>query len=222
MATVGGFRPTGDAFATHFGMTPSGVAEEEWPESGGKPMMFIRQFNLTNAPVAPTRLEDIKPITFFVEPETAELDNENGGNWMLRAYKSLDGLTLRKGFECKREESGDAKPERTKIGGKPAEIQSEPWWEYREHPSEPEFCVPGCSGARVERCTLLAGWRPGARISDSWIFSFREKAGAGITLHSGLCPGVISGLVENGVWSECSLCCSSCGRFCCSRAPRGG
>ena len=151
VVTVGGFRPTGDPFATHFGMTPLGLAAEEWPESGGKPMMFICQFNLTNAPVVPPRLEDVKVITFFVEPETAELDNENGGNWALRAYKTLDGLTamtvppdapkLRKGFECKWEESGDAKSERTKIGGKPAEIQSEPWWDYRAHPSEPEFCL---------------------------------------------------------------------------------
>jgi uncharacterized protein YwqG len=151
IVSVGGFRPTGDAFATHFGMTPLAGPEEEWPEEGGKPLMFVCQLNLTNAPVVPPQLSDIQLITFFVEPETAELGDENGTNWVLRAYKSLDGLApltrpegapkVRKGFECRWEESGDAKAARTKIGGKPAEIQSEPWWDYRQHPANPEYCV---------------------------------------------------------------------------------
>jgi len=148
--TVGGFRPTGDPFATHFGLTPLAFPGEEWPESNG-PMMFYCQLNLTNAPVIPPRLHDIQLITFFAEPEIASLDPENEGNWMLRGYKSLDGLAplerpqsaprLRKGFECKWEESTDAKAERTKLGGKPTELQSEPWWDYREHPANPDYCL---------------------------------------------------------------------------------
>lgn len=148
---VGGFRPTGDPFATHFGMTPVGLAGEEWPVSDGKPMMFVCQLNLTNAPVVPPRLGDIKLITFFAEPETAQLNEENGHNWMLRAYKSLEGLApltppagapkIRKGFECSWQESTDAKAARTKLGGKPTEFQSEPWWDYRAHAAEPEYCL---------------------------------------------------------------------------------
>jgi hypothetical protein len=148
---VGGFRPTLDPFATSFGLKPLGLAVESWPESGGKPMMFVCQLNLTNAPVVPERLADIQLITFFVEPDTAALNDENDGNWCLRAYRSLEGLTpmtappdaprIRKGFECKWEESADAKAARTKIGGSGSYIQSEPWWQYRAHASAPAYCL---------------------------------------------------------------------------------
>jgi hypothetical protein len=148
---VGGFRPTMAPLATNFGMKPVGLAGEGWPESDGKPMMFVCQLNLTEAPVVPPRLEDIKLITFFVAPETAALSEENAGNWVLRSYKSLDGLTVmaapvdaprvREGFECRWEEIAEAKAARTKIGGAPSQIQSEPWWDYRAHAAEPKYCL---------------------------------------------------------------------------------
>jgi hypothetical protein len=133
-------------------MTPLGSEHQSWPTStGGKLLQFICQLNLAQAPVVPPRLEDIKLITFFIEPETASLQEENGSNWVLRAYKSLEGLAplprppeapkLPKGFECRWEESSDLKAARTKLGGKPAEIQSEPWWDYRAHPATPEYCL---------------------------------------------------------------------------------
>jgi uncharacterized protein YwqG len=148
---VGGFRPTLDPFATNFGMKPLALVGETWPESSGKPMLFICQLNLASAPVIPDRLTDIKLITFFVETDTASLAEENGDNWCLRAYKSLDGLTplaappeapkIKKGFECRWEEITDAKAARTKIGGSGSYIQSEPWWDYRAHPSAPAYCL---------------------------------------------------------------------------------
>jgi hypothetical protein len=148
---VGGFRPTLDPFATNFGMKPLALAGETWPESAGKPMLFICQLNLSSAPVIPDRLADIKLITFFVEPDTASLAEENGDNWCLRAYKSLDGLTplavppdapkIKKGFECRWEETTDAKATRTKIGGSGSYILSGPWWDYRAHPSAPVYCM---------------------------------------------------------------------------------
>jgi hypothetical protein len=143
------FSPTLDPFATHFGLKPVGLPDEAWPESGGKPLVFVCQLNLTTAPVVPERFADIRLITFFVEPETAVL-KENGGNWCLRAYKSLDELVplsprpgapkIRKGFECTWQES-PANAERTKIGGRGNYIQSEPWWDYRDHPSAPAYCL---------------------------------------------------------------------------------
>jgi uncharacterized protein YwqG len=148
---VGGFRPALDPFASNFGMSALSRANEGWPESGGQPLMFVCQLNLTNAPVIPARLADIKLITFFVEPDTAQLKEENGENWVLRAYTSLDGLRplaaptgsakVKKPFECRWEESGEARTARTKIGGAPTLIQSEPWWEYRAHPSAPAYCL---------------------------------------------------------------------------------
>ncbi len=147
---VGGFRPTLDLLATHIGLKPVGLPGEVWPVSAGKPMMFVCQLNLTTATIVPEGLADIRLITFFVEPEITALHEENGGNWCLRAYRSLDALALlpsrtdapkvRKGFECHWEEA-PAKAERTKLGGQANYIQSEPWWDYRAHPSDPKYCV---------------------------------------------------------------------------------
>lgn len=185
---VGGFRPTLDPFATNFGMKPLGMPGEAWPDAEGKPMLFVCQLNLTNAPVVPERLADIKLITFFVQPETAELNEENGRNWVLRAYKSLDGLTpmaappdapkVRKGFECRWEESTDAKAARTKLGGSGSYIQSEPWWEYRAHPCAPAYCLQINSEEKVglgwgDSGTLYIARGTASGCEDHWFLDIQ-------------------------------------------------
>ncbi len=114
---VGGFRPTGDPFASNFGMQPMGSANEEWPAVNGRPMLFVCQLNLSTAPAVPTSLTDIKLLTFFIEPDFNDLSQENNENWCLRAYKTLDGLipvrkpssapASKRGFECRWEECED-------------------------------------------------------------------------------------------------------------------
>ena len=185
---VGGFRPTLDPFASNFGMTPLGLADEDWPTSKGKPMLFVCQLNLTTAPVVPARLEDIKLITFFVEPETAALSEDNGDNWCLRAYKSLDGLSprvappdapkVKKGFECRWEESTDAKIARTKIGGSASHIQAEPWWEYRAHPAAPAYCLQINSEEKVglgwgDSGTLYIARGTASGSEDDWFLDIQ-------------------------------------------------
>jgi hypothetical protein len=185
---VGGFRPTLDPFATNFGMKPLGLPGERWPESGGKPMMFVCQLNLTTAPVLPARLEDIKLITFFVVPETATMDEENGGNWCLRAYKTLDVLApmaaprdaakLKKGFECRWEKNSDAQVARTKIGGTGSYPQSEPWWEYRAHASAPAYCLQIKSEEKVgldwgESGTLYIARGTASGCEDQWFLDIQ-------------------------------------------------
>jgi uncharacterized protein YwqG len=172
---VGGFRPTGDPQASHFGLRPLGARGEAWPrmdgDPGGLPLLFVCQLNLTAAPAVPPLLRDIALIAFFVDPDHGELAKENGADWCLRAYPSLSGLAaiappdnapaLKRGFECRWEEADDhpnyddpdrVVPDgfddtdvemeslaRTKIGGYPCSIQSEPWWDYDEHPSAPVY-----------------------------------------------------------------------------------
>lgn len=114
---VGGFRPTGDRLASNFGMRPLACEGETWPESDGKPLVFVCQLNLTTAPIVPSLLRDVALITFFVDAEMPEMAKENGENWCLRAYPSLDGLSpmaapgyapkLKRGFECRWEERDD-------------------------------------------------------------------------------------------------------------------
>jgi uncharacterized protein YwqG len=150
---VGGFRPTGDPLASHFGLKPLGRPDENWPHSAGAPMLFVCQLNLTAAPVVPPLLNGIALIAFFVDPKLGNLEQENGTNWQLRTYTSFEGLipltppsnapSLKKGFECRWEEAADEDGDLafTKIGGYPSEIQSEPWWDYQAHPAEPQFCL---------------------------------------------------------------------------------
>jgi uncharacterized protein YwqG len=114
---VGGLRPTGDPFASNFGLLPLGLPDEPWPLMNDKPMLFVCQMNLTAAPEVPVLLQDIKLITFFVKGAASGLKKENGNGWCLRAYKSLDGLapiarpekapSVKRGFECRWEACDD-------------------------------------------------------------------------------------------------------------------
>lgn len=174
---VGGFRPTNDPFASNFGSQPLGAPGEVWPDSNGKPLLFICQMNLTTAPAVPPLLADLQFLTFFVDLEASPLSQENGSDWRLFAYPSLAGLapiarpanapTLNRGFECRwetvddhpsfddparvvpedfddsdeSEDSGADNVARTKIGGYPSTIQSEPWWDSEDHPAKPQYCL---------------------------------------------------------------------------------
>jgi uncharacterized protein YwqG len=153
---VGGFRPTGDPFASNFALKPVGLPGERWPEIDGVPMLFVCQLNLISAPALPSLLHDIALLTFFVNSELGNLDRENHVNWELRAYPSLENLAalqspigtpvLKRGFECRWEAAVDRSSDSeglafTKVGGYPTEIQSEPWWDYDDHPAKPKYCL---------------------------------------------------------------------------------
>jgi uncharacterized protein YwqG len=114
---VGGLRPTNDPLASHFGLTPMALPGEDWPVSGGKPLSFVCQGNLTAAPFVPDLLREVKLLTFFVKPKLGKLKKESGADWVLRVYSSLEGLVplaappktpaLKKGFECRWEKCLD-------------------------------------------------------------------------------------------------------------------
>lgn len=138
--------------------------------------------------MVPERLSDIELITFFVRSDTAALAEENGRNWLLRAHKSLDGLTpmaaspdapkIRKGFECRREESADTKAARTRMGGSGSYIQSEPWWDYRAHPGAPAYCLQinseekaGLAWGDAGTLFIARGTAPGCE--DQWFLDIQ-------------------------------------------------
>lgn len=114
---VGGFRPTGDPLASHFGLSPVGLPGEGWPSVNGEPMRFICQLNLTKSPFVPDLLKDIALVTFFVAPELGRLHEESGKDWCLRAYASTKELAAisrpanapptGRGFECRWEAVDD-------------------------------------------------------------------------------------------------------------------
>ncbi len=89
---------------------------------------------------------------------------------------------LQRGFECRWELAGED-ADRTKIGGIVSTIQSEPWWEYREHPSNPEYCMQINSAENVELAWAMRAWfiwreeqRRDAGRSGFWIGSVTEQA----------------------------------------------
>lgn len=90
---IGGFRPTNDPAASWFGKINLAAPGESWPHQDGKPMLPLAQINLTELPFRPHRLEDIDFITIFIGPENLpELEDQNGKNWVLRAYKNIQNL----------------------------------------------------------------------------------------------------------------------------------
>jgi hypothetical protein len=114
---VGGFRPTFHPAACNFGLAPLGLPGEPWPSWEGQPLLFVCQMNLTTAPAVPPLLAGIQLLTFFVTPELGTLSQENGSDWVLRTYSSLEGLVripppagapkVKKGFECLWQECED-------------------------------------------------------------------------------------------------------------------
>jgi hypothetical protein len=57
---VGGFRPTLAALASNFVPRAGGAARETWPHLEAKPMLFVCQMNLADAPAVPTMLAERK------------------------------------------------------------------------------------------------------------------------------------------------------------------
>ncbi len=140
MLEVGGFRPTLDPAASNFGLAPLALPGEDWPAFDSKPLVFVCQMNLTTAPAVPPLLSGLALLTFFVVEDFGRLSKENGGDWRLRAYPSLDGLvrlpppagasrSKKKGFECR-------------------------WLEVEDHPNydDPEIAAP--PGSRRPRTPL--------------------------------------------------------------------
>jgi hypothetical protein len=110
--TIGGFRPTRNPLATHFGFAPVALPEESWPCVGERPLYFMCQLNLTEAPFVPELLRDIALLTVFVDIQARKLGRANGEGWLVRAYSRLDGLrplvipagaTVPRGFEVRYE-----------------------------------------------------------------------------------------------------------------------
>src|SRR5580704_650305 len=106
--TIGGFRPTRNPLATHFGLPPVALLEESRPSVGERPLFFICQLKLTETPVVPELLRDIALLTVFIDMQARKLGRENGDGWLVRTYARLEGLrplaiptgaTMPRGFE---------------------------------------------------------------------------------------------------------------------------
>ncbi len=138
---VGGFRPSFDLLASNICRQPVGLPGEEWPtgDASRQPLAFIGQLNLAAAPAVPPLLQDLKLITFFIHPDTGATGRENGANWRLRTYRSLEGL------------ASLVRPVDAPKIGKPFECE---WEAIEDHPNHDDPELVAVAGARRPRANF--------------------------------------------------------------------
>ncbi|MEO1143687.1 MAG: DUF1963 domain-containing protein [Pseudomonadota bacterium] len=97
---VGGFRPTQSPIASVFGDVRVALKGEKWPSFEDLLLWPLCQFNLTDAPLLPEELSDIKFISIFVHPDIIPKahdiidtsDTETPKPMVIRVYKDLSDL----------------------------------------------------------------------------------------------------------------------------------
>lgn len=92
---VGGFRPGGDALASHIGLPPAMPADQAWPlDLAGQPMECIAQLNLAQAPWLPEALRGLAMLQFFVGQQFIQSGCARG-TWAIIERRSLQDLAPR-------------------------------------------------------------------------------------------------------------------------------
>lgn len=98
IAQIGGFWPPDDLKISWFGDVLLAQEGEGWPHwypSSSKDPVYLTplaQFNLTEAPYVPEKLNKYKLITVFIDAEELPYDRPHGEGWLVRAYESFDNL----------------------------------------------------------------------------------------------------------------------------------
>lgn len=93
-----------DPFASMFGAVRLSLADEEWPMCNDVPLWPLCQLNLTQSPFVPDALRDLALITVYVGDHEARsptliinaADPDPSATWVLRAYPTLNALTIPK------------------------------------------------------------------------------------------------------------------------------
>ena len=92
VAELGGFRPPEDPAASWAGAVRVGLPGEGWPSQDGESMLALLQVNVSELPFMPQVLEGIRVVTLFVGPRNLPVQQPNGTNWALRAYRDASSL----------------------------------------------------------------------------------------------------------------------------------
>lgn len=91
VAQLGGFRPPENPLCSWFG---KGVCleSERLPIYQGKEMFPLLQINVAELPFVPPELSETKLLVVFFNQDEIPFDKANGDGWLIREYKSFDGL----------------------------------------------------------------------------------------------------------------------------------
>lgn len=94
---TGGFRPTYSKSESWIGNVYLYKKNEEIPkDKKGDLMMPLFQLCLTNLPIIPKVLSETKVLTVFVSKDLPVTLTPNGENWLIREYKCIDDLLIKK------------------------------------------------------------------------------------------------------------------------------
>ncbi len=92
VAEIGGFRPPEDRITSWFGGAGVGLEGEALPRYEGKEMFCLLQVKVSELPHRPRELEGIEFLCVFLNREEIPFDQPHGEGWLIREYRSLDGL----------------------------------------------------------------------------------------------------------------------------------
>lgn len=97
LAEIGGFRPPADARTSWFGGNFVLPSSEQWPSSGGGPMIPLLQIVVAELPYAPPQLDGAALVQVFIDSRALplELPARNGNGWLLTSRSQLSGLERR-------------------------------------------------------------------------------------------------------------------------------
>jgi hypothetical protein len=94
ISQIGGFRPPENKITSWFGGRGVGLEGEVLPQYKGKDMFCLLQVKVGELPYIPPELEDTKFLVVFFNREEIPFDKPHGEGWLIREYKSLEGLQL--------------------------------------------------------------------------------------------------------------------------------
>ncbi|SHO57443.1 DUF1963 domain-containing protein [Vibrio quintilis] len=98
--SLGGIRPTHELTESWIGKVFLFDQGETLPRDDlGNEMMPLAQICLKNLPYVPEAVEGIELLTLFVSTEFPQPFDEMGSSWLIREYRSVQGLE-RKEFVC--------------------------------------------------------------------------------------------------------------------------
>ncbi len=94
--TTGGFRPENTIEESWIGRVFAFYENEDIPtDKNGDLMIPLGQFYIQNLPVIHENINDTKLITVFISKEFPECLEKMGDNWLVREYKTLDGIKIK-------------------------------------------------------------------------------------------------------------------------------
>lgn len=94
ISQIGGFRPPEEKITSWFGGSGVGMAGEMLPQHNGRDMFCLLQVKTSELPYVPPALSETAFLAVFFNRESIPFDKPHGQGWLIREYRTLEGLQL--------------------------------------------------------------------------------------------------------------------------------